>query len=1322
MKHFTKFFMVGLLAHFLFNVANAQIHSTLAGGNWGDASSWVGGAIPDAADDVVINGTIDCNSNPSCNNILITSTGTIRNDYYSGSLTINGNITNNGSVQNYSYGFTLYIKGDIVNNGNWSNYYTRPNGTGDQTVTCLNGNYFTGNQFVNEKTSGNLYFNGTVNFENCDVYLNNADVYLQANSTLNLHNGQFRNCNLLGSGNSSVVYAEGVYNVDATTIQYVSFNNLSLDGDITLYTGCSMHGTVTNNGSLQNDYFSTSTALYDDFINNGTITDYSSGLTLEIYGNFTNNNVVDNYYLNFRSDVDQQISLMAGKTLSPNYFQSLKPTGSIIALTDLHFTDATIDLNYDSLFMQNNGTLTISNSHFTEGKVQALNAKSGYFTYNCENNSSTDYMTLTNATLTGEFQCGSYVSFRGTTTNNGLFHNDYYNAIPELYDLFINNGTIQNESGGLTLKIFGDFTNNNIIENSAMEFYSETDQYITLAGGKQFMPTYFTSLKPLGKIIATTDLYFNNTVVDLNYDTLLLQNNGKLSLDDGYLSECYLLSTDTKGGNLQLWMDNDANIDYCEVTNPEILGTTKIGPNNSFLGEILVTDTLQNDYYNYTLNIEGNITNNGVIRNQAAGSASLRLDITGNIINNGIWQQSYTYLDGSSDQHVTCLNSSAFSGWRFYVTNTAGLIYFDDEVRFENTEIKFEGNNLELPLNSLLYVHDGFLENCNLHGNGETSVLHGAGVYATDGPTILTSTIEDIKLTGDWGLAQSLIFNGTIINDGILQNDYYSYDVVVNADFTNNGTIKNHSAGLTMKMYGNFTNNGVWGAHAIDLYGIGDQEISLTKGLVFNPTYFTSFKPSGNIVSLTDLSFTDTYINLQNDSLVMPEGSLLSLSNRYLQNAYVSAPAGRFSLFMENEAYLWSCIFRDADLYGTLDLEDNDFYGTTINYGIMQNDYYSYTANFYGHLINNGTIQHNSGSFYINAHADITNNGTWTNYYTTMVGSTDQYIHLKDGHWINGQMRILSDVQNGTYQWFWNTWPIQSLFPDPDPFSGYTNAELQFNTAVSSAWLGTFKCWSNDSYSRNIIVDEIFSKELDLTVFLEGPYNSGTNLMETSLNTQANIPLDQPYNPSLPYYNESDPVWRYTGLESVATLPTGAVDWVVVELRDASTPANATSATTIYKTAAFLMEDGAVVDLDGSSLLRFDPIQSQNLYCVIYHRNHLGVISANGLSESSGIYSYDFSTGASQAYGGINGHKQLETGVWGMVAGDGNGNGLIQNTDETAVWKSDLGQSGYKGGDFNMNGLVQNTDETNYWKVNLGAGGQTPGKSSQAAYKSYVPE
>ncbi|MCB2219846.1 MAG: Ig-like domain-containing protein [Bacteroidetes bacterium] len=245
---------------------------------------------------------------------------------------------------------------------------------------------------------------------------------------------------------------------------------------------------------------------------------------------------------------------------------------------------------------------------------------------------------------------------------------------------------------------------------------------------------------------------------------------------------------------------------------------------------------------------------------------------------------------------------------------------------------------------------------------------------------------------------------------------------------------------------------------------------------------------------------------------------------------------------------------------------------------------------------------------------------------------------------------------------------------------------------------------------------------VNLKVFMEGPYNTSTDLMETTLNSFNYIPLAQPFNPSLPYYDNASPVWRYTGSESVGAIPANVTDWVLVQLRDATSPANATSATIVEQKAAFVLNTGVVVGLNGIDPLLFTAAISENLYVVIFHRNHLGVISASELTLSGGSYSWDFTTGSGQAYGGINGHKQLEPGVWGMISADGNGNGLIQNTDETAVWKVDLGQSGYKGGDFNLNGLVQNTDETNYWKVNLGAGGQTPGKSNNTGYQSQVPE
>lgn len=247
--------------------------------------------------------------------------------------------------------------------------------------------------------------------------------------------------------------------------------------------------------------------------------------------------------------------------------------------------------------------------------------------------------------------------------------------------------------------------------------------------------------------------------------------------------------------------------------------------------------------------------------------------------------------------------------------------------------------------------------------------------------------------------------------------------------------------------------------------------------------------------------------------------------------------------------------------------------------------------------------------------------------------------------------------------------------------------------------------------------------DLDLLVYLEGPYSTSSSNMNIDLNNGNYLPVNQPYNPGLPYYDNVSPVWQYSGIEHVATVPSGVVDWIVIQLRDADIPANATSTTIKGTKAAFLMSDGSVVGLDGSSNVLFPSTSiTQNMFVVIFHRNHLGIMSANPLTESGGMYSYDFSTDASKVYGGTNGYKLVDSNVWAMVAGDGNGSGIIGNTDETAVWKTDLGTSGYFGGDFDLNGITQNSDETILWKQNLNAGGQIPGKNSNNAYKSMIPK
>jgi len=231
--------------------------------------------------------------------------------------------------------------------------------------------------------------------------------------------------------------------------------------------------------------------------------------------------------------------------------------------------------------------------------------------------------------------------------------------------------------------------------------------------------------------------------------------------------------------------------------------------------------------------------------------------------------------------------------------------------------------------------------------------------------------------------------------------------------------------------------------------------------------------------------------------------------------------------------------------------------------------------------------------------------------------------------------------------------------------------------------------------------------KLDLTVFLEGPFNGST--MDTDINSI--LPINHPFHPTLPYFGNPLPNWFYTGADAVPAIPNpNVVDWILIELRDATDVISAIPSTAIATQAAFLLNDGSVVALDGTSDLEFQNTLNDQLFIVLWQRNHIGVISANPLVQTAGVYSYDFSTGAGQAFGGITAQKELSTApvIWGMLSGDGDGDGEIQNPDKSIVWESFAGEAGYLGGDYNLNGEVNNLDKNDYWLPNMGSGSFIP--------------
>jgi hypothetical protein len=197
----------------------------------------------------------------------------------------------------------------------------------------------------------------------------------------------------------------------------------------------------------------------------------------------------------------------------------------------------------------------------------------------------------------------------------------------------------------------------------------------------------------------------------------------------------------------------------------------------------------------------------------------------------------------------------------------------------------------------------------------------------------------------------------------------------------------------------------------------------------------------------------------------------------------------------------------------------------------------------------------------------------------------------------------------------------------------------------------------------------------NLKAFLQGPFTTPGDSMRTSLLQQRVLPLQQPY---------SGVPWNYSGTESVGSIPSGVVDWVLVELRT-----DTSAVSKVATRAGFIKGNGSIVDLDGVSPVSFGNVAAGNYYVVIRHRNHLAVMShtAIALNQASGMY--DFTTSQGQAYG--TSPMRLVGTKYTMYAGDGNQSGIVTAADANAAYV-EINTLGYNVDDINLSGIVSATD------------------------------
>ncbi len=96
------------------------------------------------------------------------------------------------------------------------------------------------------------------------------------------------------------------------------------------------------------------------------------------------------------------------------------------------------------------------------------------------------------------------------------------------------------------------------------------------------------------------------------------------------------------------------------------------------------------------------------------------------------------------------------------------------------------------------------------------------------------------------------------------------------------------------------------------------------------------------------------------------------------------------------------------------------------------------------------------------------------------------------------------------------------------------------------------------------------------------------------------------------------------------------------------------------------------------------------------------------ITKATSYLDYDFTTEEGKVLGGIDGHKEIGDNIWGMFAGDGNSDGLINDQDNATLWSGNAGTKGLFQADYNLDGTVDNKDKNDHWYFNQNENSQVP--------------
>ena len=244
---------------------------------------------------------------------------------------------------------------------------------------------------------------------------------------------------------------------------------------------------------------------------------------------------------------------------------------------------------------------------------------------------------------------------------------------------------------------------------------------------------------------------------------------------------------------------------------------------------------------------------------------------------------------------------------------------------------------------------------------------------------------------------------------------------------------------------------------------------------------------------------------------------------------------------------------------------------------------------------------------------------------------------------------------------------------------------------------------------------------LNVRAMLEGPFATGTGMMNDPLRAGGQLPLIEPYT-AMGYAHAGGGGSEQTTAGVLAvTGPNAIVDWVLLELRGPAIPASI-----VATRVALVRRNGDIVDVDGVSPVAFN-VAPGSYYVSVKHRNHLGCMTSGTVALSSTPATVDFTSLATATFG-TNARKSI-TGTFptqALWAGDvtfsgnaqytGNGNDrdpILVTVGSTTP--NNVVSGTYSSRDVNMDGNVQYTGNGNDRDpILVNVGSTTPNNVRQA--------